>query len=253
MKRLTGSILVTVSALAVNGCANLSGSGAVESDSEVAELNLQLGMRYMTQGNFGVALEKLKKSLAYDENSAVAHNAIAVLYDETNQDTLAENHFQQAVDLDADFVTAKLNYAHFLCTNGKPRQGEATYVALAEQPAEGGADLAYRAYLSAAVCTLKIPDQQRADDYLRKALALRPNDANTLYRLADLYYGTGDYLKARAFLQRYHDQSGYNPESLWLGISIEDKLGDTATRQKYTQLLLSRFADSDVARRLQSQ
>lgn len=246
------TILLTTSVVAVNGCANLSGSGAVESDSEVAELNLQLGMRYMTQGNFGVALEKLKKSLSYDDDSAVAHNAIAVLYDETNQTTLAENHFQEAVALDPSFITAKLNYAHFLCTNGKPREGEATYIALAEEPAEGGADLAYRAYMSAAVCTLKIPDQQRADDYLRKALALKPNDANTLYSLADLYYGTGDYLKARAFLQRYHKRAGYSPESLWLGISIEDKLGDTATRQKYTQLLLSRFADSDVARRLQA-
>jgi type IV pilus assembly protein PilF len=253
MKRLLASILLTMSVVVGNGCANLSGSGTVESDAKVAELNLQLGMRYMTQGNFGVALEKLKKSLTYDENSAVAHNAIAVLYDETNQTTLAENHFQKAVSLDPDFITAKLNYAHFLCTNGKPREGEATYVALAEEPAEGGADLAYRAYMSAAVCTLKIPDQQRADDYLRKALTLKPNDANTLYQLADLYYGTGDYLKARAFLQRYHHQAGYDPESLWLGISIEDKLGDVAMRQEYTQLLLSRFADSDVARRLQDQ
>jgi type IV pilus assembly protein PilF len=70
--------------------------------------------------------------------------------------------------------------------------------------------------------------------------------------LAELNYGEGEYLKARAFLQRYHALAGYSPESLWLGISIEDKLGDSPLQRQYTQMLLSDFADSDAAQRVRT-
>lgn len=246
-------VLFTV-ALAVNaGCASIGGPRADPSAQEAAELNLQLGVGYMQQGHFDVALEKLEKALAYNDQLPAAHNVIGVLYDETNQPTLAEYHFQQALKLDPNFTLAKLNYAQFLCTNDKPQAAESEYLAIAENPPQDATDLVYRAYTGAAICALKIPAHDRADRYLRQALTVKPNDKSTLYGLADLNYSIGNHRKARGFLQRYHAEAGYNPESLWLGISIEKALGDAAMRQRYTQLLLSRFADSDVARRLESQ
>ncbi len=130
--------------------------------------------------------------------------------------------------------------------------GEARFLTLANNPPEGSVETAYNAYTGAAVCALAGADRQRADAYLRQALAIKPDGGSALYQLASLYYAGGAYLKARAFLQRYHAQAGYNPESLWLGISIEDKLGDVALRREYMDLLLSKFSDSAAARRLKS-
>ena len=233
------------------GCASLSGPGSEPSDADAATLNYELGSRYMLQGHFDVALEKLHKALSFNDSFPEAHNAIALLYEQTGQETLAEHHYRRAIELDADFIRAKLNYAQFLCTHGKPTEGEKQFLAVATGSPVDSADV-YEAYTGAAVCALTVPDRKQADAYLRKALELKPNDASLLYRLADLSYGEGEYLKARAFLQRYHASAGYNPESLWLGISIEEKLGDSPLRRQYTQMLLSDFADSDAARRVRT-
>lgn len=233
------------------GCAGLWGPAADSPEASAATLNMQLGISYMQQGNFDVALEKLNKAISYNDRLAEAHNALGVLYDETRQPVLAEQHFQRALALDPGFTLAQLNYAQFLCTHNKPADGESRFLALAANPPNGAVDIAIRAYSGAAVCALATADRPRAESYLRKALELK-DDSTVLYRLADLYYAQGDYLKARAFLQRFHSQAGYNPESLWLGISIEEKLGDTALQRQYTDLLLSRFAESAAARRLQN-
>jgi type IV pilus assembly protein PilF len=112
--------------------------------------------------------------------------------------------------------------------------------------------VAAQAYLGAAVCALAVPDRPRARELLSKAMELQPNEAATLYRLADLSYAEGDYPAASAYLQRYHDRAGYSPESLWLGISIEERLGNAQRRRQYQDLLLSRFGNSEPARRLKS-
>ena len=236
----------------LTACAHSSvGSKSEPAETSAAKLNMQLGIAYMQQGNFDVALDKLNKALERDERLPEAHNAIALLYEGTSRPNLAERHFQRAIELDSNYTLAKLNYAQFLCTHGQPAAGEDRFLAIASSPPEGSTDLAAKAYAGAAVCALAT-DRRRADNYLRQALALKPDAGGALYQMANLYYADGDYLKARAFLQRYHAQAGYTPESLWLGISIEDKLGGSPLRQEYTQILLSKFADSDAARRLKS-
>jgi type IV pilus assembly protein PilF len=242
----------------LTACAHSTpGSKSEPAETSAAKLNMQLGIAYMQQGNFDVALDKLNKALERDGRLPEAHNAIALLYEGTGRPNLAEQHFQRAIELDANYTLAKLNYAQFLCTHGQPAAGEDRFLAIARNPPVGSTEpastteLAAKAYTGAAVCALAT-DRRRADNYLRQALALKPDAGGALYQMANLYYADGDYLKARAFLQRYHAQAGYTPESLWLGISIEDKLGGSPLRQEYTQILLSKFADSDVARRLKS-
>jgi type IV pilus assembly protein PilF len=254
MQRVACRFPIALTLLLLTGCASWFGSGSESPEANAAKLNLQLGVAYMQQGKFDVALEKLNKALSFNERQPEAHNAIALLYEGTGQPALAEQHFQRAIALDSNYTLATMNYAQFLCTHGRPSEGESRFLAVATNPPPtGSAELAYKAYTGAAVCALAASDRRRADAYLRKALEFKPDGASALYQLANLYYADGDYLKARAFLQRYHAQAGYNPESLWLGISIEDKLGDSSLRQEYTHLLLSKFADSDAARRLKSQ
>ncbi|NJN47135.1 MAG: tetratricopeptide repeat protein [Candidatus Competibacteraceae bacterium] len=100
-----------------------------------ADLNYQLGVRYMQRGRFDVAQEKLEKALSFREDFPEVHNALAVLYDEEGNKELAERHFQRAIALDANFSLAVKNYGQFLCRNDQPAEGEALLLGLAQSSA----------------------------------------------------------------------------------------------------------------------
>lgn len=231
------------------------------SAADAARLNYELAVGYLSKAKansagdrklFDVAQDKLEKALSYKEDYPEAHNALGVLYDETGQDALAGQHFQRAIALDAGFSLARVNYGQFLCTQGQPEAGISQYLGAAQAVTDKDRAIAVQAYFGAAVCALAVPDRPRAREFLTKALELQPNEAAALYRLADLSYAEGDYPAASAYLQRYHARAGYSPESLWLGISIEERLGNAQQRRQYQDLLLSRFANSEPARRLKS-
>ncbi|NJN47136.1 MAG: tetratricopeptide repeat protein [Candidatus Competibacteraceae bacterium] len=106
------------------------------------------------------------------------------------------------------------------------------------------------AYVDAAACALSIRDYPRAESYLLRALEIQPGATVALYRLAELYHVNEDHQQARVFLQRYHAQARPSPESLWLGVAIEEKLGDEKLRRAYVLRLRTQFPDSAQAQRL---
>lgn len=233
--------MVLVAALA--GCAGQPTQGV--SRDKAAEANLKLGVGYMQAGHFDVAEAKLKKALVYDERYDEVHNALGVLYEERGQAELAEQHYRRAVELNSGYTLAAINYGRFLCGHRRAAEGMDRLLA-----ATAESDMAEDAYIAAGVCARSLPDAQRAEQLLRQALELDPNSIRALYELADLSHDQGKHLQARAFLQRYHALAGYSPASLWLGIGIEEALGDPQLRREYAALLLSRFADSKEARQL---
>lgn len=247
--RLSAKSATLFLALLLGACA---GSQERDFKENVAEANFKLGIGYMQSGHYEVAAEKLLKSLQFDENSPEAHNAIAILYEEMREYGPAETHFKRAIELKPDYTLTKLNYARFLCTREPVRtaEGEAELQKIAADPANAGATAA-DAYVGLATCARKRNDSVQAETWLRKALELNPNNTSALLDLAELSQNQGKTLQARAFLQRYHAQTRPTPQSLWLGIAVEQASdGDPQLRREYGVLLLSQFPNSDQARRL---
>ncbi len=204
-------------------------------------------MGYMRSGNYDIALEKLKKALEHDDSLPEVHNALGVLYEDTDKSRLARAHYSRAVRLNPRYSVARVNYGRYLCANGEPRKGEQQYLAAANDP-EYPAPA--RAYAGAAICALEVPDPELAEVYLGKVLALRPDANQALYRLADRSYALGNYRQARGYLQRYHSRARQTPESLWLAISIENALGNRQQSRAYARMLAAKFGNSEQARRL---
>jgi len=71
--------------------------------------------------------------------------------------------------------------------------------------------------------------------------------------MADVSYQTGNYLRARAFLQRYGSVGVWDENSLLLGYRIESKLGDVESADRYRLELLKRFPGSSQAGRVNGQ
>jgi len=246
MNRLVVRLLPAVLGLALcYGCAIAPAPDSA--DAKAARVNLQLGAGYMRSGHYDVALDKLKKALSYDETLAEAHNAIGLLYEQTGENKLAEQHYRRALALDAEFIPAILNYGLFLCGNGRPEEGEQRFLQAAGNPKLAEPD---RAYIAAGTCARMQGDAERAQTHLQAALALNPTAQRALWQLAELNHEEGNDLEARAFLARYHDVAGYSPASLWLGVGIETAIGNQQQRLAYADLLQARFADSAEARRL---
>ena len=62
--------------------------------------------------------------------------------------------------------------------------------------------------------------------------------------MSEVSFQTERYLPARAYLERYLAVSSHSPQSLWLGVQIERKLGDKNSASSYAMMLKSNYPDS---------
>ena len=97
---------------------------------------------------------------------------------------------------------------------------------------------------NAGVCAAQIPNAEKAEDYLRKALSINDKLPVALAEMADLMFKKQNYLSTRAYLQRFGEVSKPTARSLWLGIRTERKLGDKEAEARYAKLLQSQYPDS---------
>ncbi len=103
---------------------------------------------------------------------------------------------------------------------------------------------------NAGVCMMQKPDPVAAENFFRQALARKANYSEALIQMALLKHTTGDHLNARAFLQRYLSANPPSADVLYLGMQIEDELGDERARTDYSNRILREFPNSIEARRI---
>ena len=236
-------------ALSLGACSSLpnSKSSTKGGPDSLAETNLKLGIGYLQQGQRDLALNNLERAIELDPKLAQAHSAIAVLYDQAGQADLALQHAEKAVSLDPNDPAAHLNYGTFLCKQNQLDKADAQFQLVLKDPAYASPEAAYE---NAGVCAMRVPDPVKAEQYFRSALQLNPKLPLSLYQVAVLNYQAGQYLPARAYLQRYSEVSQPTSQSLWLGIKIESQLGDRNAASAYALRLKSSFPDSEEARLL---
>jgi type IV pilus assembly protein PilF len=92
------------------------------------------------------------------------------------------------------------------------------------------------------------PDYEKAEEYFRDALKERSTYPEALIQLAALKFKTEEHLQARAFLQRYLSSNKSSPGVLYLGIQIEEALGDNRAATDYSNQLLREYPESPEAR-----
>jgi type IV pilus assembly protein PilF len=243
--------LVLVAALA--GCTTTEGPvGQTRPDlEEAARLNTQLGIDYMRKGQFDLALEKLQKALGQDDELGIAHSAIALVYQRKGETQLAGKHFREALDLNADDAGTLNNFGIFLCSQGEAEDAEEIFLRAAKNKDNNNpAD----AWANAGVCLRGVPKaRDRAEGYLREALKLNPRHPNALAAMAQISYDKKDYLRARAFLQRYEVGSRPTAQTLWLAAKTERALGDAGSARGFEKRLRTEFPESPEAEELDQQ
>lgn len=213
-----------------------------------ARANTQLGIEYLRDKNYEMALEKLQKAIEAEPDYAVAHDVIAILYAQVGDKGLAEKHYLHGLKLNPDNSDGHSNYGQFLCSNGRYQEAEQQFLIAANNRFYKTPELPL---FNAGLCMAGVPDAAAAEKYYRLSLDKNPKFGPALYQMALLSYAGQDYLRTRAWLQRYQESENQTPESLWLAIRTEYALGDNQAWGNYSLQLRSRFPDSEQAKLLQ--
>ena len=221
-------------------------SGSYQTN-EVAQANINLGIEYLKRGEYENALIKLKKAEKADPRNPSVYNALGLLYQQVNQPEKAEEYFKKSLSLEPANSSTLNNYGLFLCNNNKYEEALEAFQKSANNPLYQTPEVSIT---NAGTCALNNDKPDLAEGYFRQALERNPKVAPALIQMGEISYDQGNYLSARGYLERYLAIAKHTPKSLWLGIRIEQQLGDKDTLSSYALLLRNNFPDTDEARLL---
>lgn len=234
-------LLILILCLGLGACAGQAARFGNQANSQqAATANTNLGVEYMRQGDYPRALEKLRRALEQDPGNAQAHGAIALLYQQLEEYGEAELHFKKALSKDRDDPNLQNNYAVFLCGRGRHQEALGYFLKVAKS---SGNTQPESAYTNAGVCARRIPDTDQAEGYFREALRRNPQYSEALAQMAAMSYERGDYLRTRAFLQRYESVAPESPQMLLLALRTERQLGNAQAAARYEQRLRTTYPE----------
>lgn len=225
-----------LAAFLVAGCVTTGGEREPDRQA-AARANTQLGAGYIRNGNDEKARESLERALAMDDRYAPAHATYALVMARMGENEKADQHFRRALRLAPEDPDFRNNYGAFLCARGRFEPAVEQFLRAGETPGYVGRATAFT---NAGLC-LRNSDPDRAEQLLRKALDLNPQNATAMEQLAWVKYLQGDLMGARAFISRFERIAEPVPDMLWLGAQTETALGDEEAAADYRRQLSRRF------------
>ena len=204
----------------------------------------------MERGQYELAVEKLRKAVEFDPEHTPAHLTLALLYDQIGRTEAAGEHYRTAARLAPGDGATQNSYGAHLCRIGRLEEAVDRFLKATEDPFYATPEVALT---NAGACARRIPDPERAERFLRRALDIRPDFPDALYHMAELSYQQGQAFQARAFLQRYESAAQHEAGSLLLGYRIESSLDNGEGAAEYARDLLQRHPESEEARTLKAE
>ncbi|MCK9605192.1 MAG: type IV pilus biogenesis/stability protein PilW [Methylomonas sp.] len=238
-------LAIAAACVVIGACGLLpSFGGDGMNDHEKANLNLQMGVRYLDLGMLEVAKEKLETAYDLESGNPETLNALAVFYERIKDDDQAAEFYQAAIGKDPENYSTKNNYGRFLCERGKYEKGMAMLQEALNSPMN---QRPWLALSNIGICLVLQNDPAKGEEYLRRALTGNPGYPPALQEMLKISYNNQQYMSARAFLERYLAVAKHTPETLWYGFQTERALGNRQAAENYKEQLLINFPTSTEA------
>lgn len=225
----------------LQACVSAGVGGVAVSDENAAVANLNLGAGYLRQGNPQLALEVLQRALRQNPRLANAHSTIALAYDQLNEPAQAEEHYRRATQLEPANAAAQNSFAVFLCRQNRWEDAERSFRRAIDNPRY---QTPWVAATNAGTCARGANELDKAEEYFRTALNRNERYPDALRGLMELSYQSGNYLQARAFMQRALDEQTPDARLLWLCFHIEQELDDPDAARDCADQLRRNFPQS---------
>lgn len=197
-------------------------------------LNVRMGVAYFERGDYDTALDKLKRALSYNPKLAIAHSAIATVYSTLNAQLDAERHYKLSVKYGPKDPTILNNYGTYLCQKGEYNLAVSYYEKTLANPFYKTPETVHE---NIGVCLVQSNQHSKAEPHFRKALQYNSKLPVSLYNMVVVSSAKGDYMKARAFLQRLHNVAALDERILKIGYEIETKMGNKRAADRYLGML----------------
>ena len=238
------------------GCAGVAQHGVDEPVSQQlttsdatqrAKVHTELGSLYLVRGNFGVALEEVRAALSADANYAPAHNLMGLVHMQLQEVSLAEASFERALRLAPADPEINNSFGWFLCQTDRERRSLQYFQTALKSPLYATPTMTYA---NAGICSLRLKDDKAAEEYFLNALRADKRNDRAIYFLADIAYRQGRLAVARQRLSELHKLVESTPDTLWLAVRVERKLGDREAEARFSSQLRRRFPESPELQRL---
>ncbi len=218
-----------------------TGSLGIAAKKGNGDVYMRLAVVYMQRDQLAVALQNIKKSVSLDPNNGEAHNVMALIYGRIGETALAEKHFKRSKQLQPKNPYTLNAYGSFLCGQKRYKEADEQFKLALKNPLYTTPEVALT---NAGICAMRANDNDLAEAYLRRALQRNSRFSMALFQLAQLSFDSGDSIAARGFLTRYHKVAKFTPQSLWLSIQVERKLGNRNAVASNSIQLRGSFPDS---------
>jgi len=247
-------LLLPIAALLLAACASQTVSETkLVTDTQQAdgrrraEVHTLLAAEYYARGNFGVALAETRLAIKDDPTYVGAYNMQGLVLMELREDASAREAFNQALRVHPNNPDVLNNYGWFLCLQNEGQRGIDMMMRAANDRSYSTPE---KAFLSAGLCMRRMGRNPEAEDFLRRAVLIRPDLVGALFNLAAITYERGAVKDAEVYMTRYTRLAPPTLESLVLGVKIARANQDRNTEESNLQQLRRLFPDAPQLREL---
>jgi type IV pilus assembly protein PilF len=238
---LAFAVLLSACATTPSSTNDTTGNLGVERRESPAQIYVEMGIAYMRDGQDGVALKKLRRGIDVDPGNPDAHNVLAILYERLGENELAGKHYKRATDLAPHDPYIRNARGSYLCKLKEFDSALQEFELALDNPLY---PTPWVALTNAGLCAERSGDSDKAERYYRAALTANSKYSPALFQMAELSFEQRNDMSARAYLERYHSAKPPNAASLWLGVQVEQRLGDRVKAVEYKRQLLKDFPDA---------
>lgn len=251
--QLIKQLFVVSTAVVLSACAGMG--VRAEATQNQARAHTELAARYYQVGQVAVAVQEAQTAVASDANYVPAQTLLALIYAELRQNTLADAHFERALQSSQSqgisSTDLRNSYAWYLCQSDRVEQGLQELSAVLNDPLYNSLD---KALVNASVCAARLEQYELADSYINAALAMRPDFATAYLYRGHLAVQKSQWRAAQAdwqMTQKLWVEASETPETLWLLARIEH--GSPSHRTGAAERLQKQFPASQEAKWLRAE
>ena len=249
-RRFAGAVLLgSTVLLALGGCATKAGredAEIVTSSDETeaqrrAHIRLELAASYFQSGRATIALDEIKQVLAIDPNNGDAYNMRGLIYMQLNDPEIAAESFRRAQTLKPTDANIMHNHGWLLC---QEKKFDAADQRFNQALVQRGYYQQGKTLMAQGLCQEAAGKHAEAEATLLKSYEYDAGNPVVAFNIARLMSQRGDNRKAQFYVRRLNNGELANSESLYLGIKIEEALGDRTMVRQLASQLQRRFPDS---------
>jgi type IV pilus assembly protein PilF len=201
-------------------------------------------MGYLEQGKTTIALDEVKLALVADPDFADAYSLRGLIYMRLNELALAQDSFLKGLALQPRDPNILHNLGWLRCQQARYPEAFADFSVALANPNYGERA---KTYMAQGLCQIRAGLRRDAEQSLLKSYEYDAANPVTGYNLANLLFQNADFARAQFYIRRLNNSQWSNAESLWLGIKVEQQMGDRVAMMQLATQLEKRFPQSKEA------